>query len=715
MRRLLSPVLILLLALDGLAVQVVATASPAGAQATPVFEFVGGGYGHGVGMSQYGAHGMAAAGFSYDQILAYYYQGTTLEATAQPADIRVLLGRTGGTTVTPTGAMEATVNGAHQATFQPGEAGTVWADGTGITFQGDPNWEPQGPFYGTVELRYGQGQPALLSLTGRRYQWGALRFTNQGGVLEVTVVGLTMEDYLYGLGEMPSSWEPAALMTQAVAGRTYAKEAIERRRTTSPSRTYDLDGSVADQAYIGYEKEVGTYASRWRSAVDSTAGQVVLYGGAAIQAFYSSSSGGYTENSEIPFSAALPYARGVPDPYDAGVNGDNTLSSWKRAFSQAEMSSALASLGLGTITALSIGGTIGVSGRIDDATVRVTGTNGSANITGASFRSKVNALFPGNLSRQFPSSKIAIEANPYGNIDVVRVDPGTVRVSGWALDPNTSDPIDVHVYVGPNGYARTANLDRPDVGAAFGLGSAHGFDLSLPPPGDGSYQVCVYAINVGIGANVLLGCRTISTAVTPFGVVDAVRRQPGGVGFSGWAIDPDTTQPADVHMYVGSTGTNGPASLARSDIGAAFPLYGANHGFDRVVPAAAGRQTWCGYVINVAGGSTQSLGCGAIDVAVNPIGVIDLIERVPGGTRIAGWAIDPDTANAIDVHLYVGNIGTNGAAALSRGDIASAFPGYGPDHGFDRVVPVDPTGKDVCAYAINQGAGTTTLLGCRRL
>jgi hypothetical protein len=225
----------------------------------------------------------------------------------------------------------------------------------------------------------------------------------------------------------------------------------------------------------------------------------------------------------------------------------------------------------------------------------------------------------------------------------------------------------------------------------------------------------VYAINVGAGANALLGCRSVTTAVTPFGMVDRVERRPGGVGFTGWAIDPDTTAPTDVHLYVGSTGTNGAASLARADIGSAYPAYGQNHGFDRVVPASAGRQSWCSYAINVGPGSTRTLACGTIDVAVNPYGVIDLIQKVPGGTRIAGWAIDPDTASPIDVHLYVGAVGTNGSASLNRGDIGSAFPPYGSNHGFDRVVPVDPTGKDVCAYAINQGAGTTTLLGCRRL
>ncbi|MGH9084691.1 MAG: SpoIID/LytB domain-containing protein [Acidimicrobiales bacterium] len=715
MRR--SLPLALVLALLGPLLQVV-EAPTAGAQTAPTFEFVGGGYGHGVGMSQYGAHGMAAVGYDHHQILTHYYQGTSIDTVPQPGDIRVLLGRTSGTTVTPAQnahGLLAYVNGTHVATFQPNEPVTVWAHGpSSITMQGYPQWPVQGPFTGTLELRYAQGEPASVSLTGRRYRWGALRFLTVGGSLNVLVAGLTMQQYLYGLGEMPSAWETEALKVQAIAGRSYAQEAIQRRRAADPNRFYDLDASVIDQAYVGYEKEVGSVNTRWLSAVDATDSRVARYGGQTIQAFYSSSSGGHTENSEIPFSAALPYARGVPDPHDGGVNGDNSLHQWRRTYSQAEMTNAMAGLGVGTVTNIHIQGTIGVSGRIDDADVRVSGTSGTATIKGSTFRSRVNNQFS-TLSREFPSSKIAVDSDPFGNLELVRADPGTVRVIGWAIDPNTDEPIDVHVYIGSTGFARTADFERPDVGGAYGQGSRHGFDLSLPPQGDGPFQVCVYAINVGPGANVLLGCRSITTAVTPFGVVDIVRRQPGGVGMTGWAIDPDTTAPVDVHLYVGSNGTNGAASGHRADIGTAFPAYGPNHGFDRIVPAAAGRQSWCAYVINVGPGATRSLGCGSIDVAVNPFGVVDLIQAVPGGTRVAGWAIDPDTAAPIDVHLYVGSSGTNGAAALARGDIAAAFPGYGPYHGFDRVVPVNPAGKDVCAYAINQAAGTTTLLGCRRM
>src|SRR6478609_2575646 len=62
--------------------------APAGSGA--LFLFSGHGYGHGVGMGQWGAQGYAEQGYTYDQILAAYYPGTTLGDTATTS-IRVLL------------------------------------------------------------------------------------------------------------------------------------------------------------------------------------------------------------------------------------------------------------------------------------------------------------------------------------------------------------------------------------------------------------------------------------------------------------------------------------------------------------------------------------------------------------------------------------------------------------------------------------------------
>lgn len=111
----------------------------------------------------------------------------------------------------------------------------------------------------------------------------------------------------------------------------------------------------------------------------------------------------------------------------------------------------------------------------------------------------------------------ALAGNPFGNFEEAEWDVGQapqVRLSGWALDPDTSAPIDVHVYLNGNFVtSTTANWHRPDVGSAYpGSGDYHGFLLHLSKPefeGDG--ELCVYGINVGDGnENSLIGCRTIA-------------------------------------------------------------------------------------------------------------------------------------------------------------------------------------------------------------
>ena len=90
--------------------------------------------------------------------------------------------------------------------------------------------------------------------------------------------------------------------------------------------------------------------------------------------------------------------------------------------------------------------------------------------------------------------------------------------------------------------------------------------------------------------------------------------------------------------------------------------------------------------------------------------------RSAGKVRVAGWAIDPDTAAPIPVHVYVGPVGHALVADKARTDVGALYPGYGSAHGLVGEVP-DPGGPiSVCAYAINSaGGGANQLLGCRSL
>lgn len=311
------------------------------------------------------------------------------------------------------------------------------------------------------------------------------------------------------------------------------------------------------------------------------------------------------------------------------------------------------------------------------------------------------------------------EVSPVGWVDgVVRV-PGGLHVTGWALDPESASAIDVHVYVNGVGYnIGQASISRSDIGARYPQwGGAHGFDTVIPWTGSGTASVCVYGINVGAGSPSLLGCRTLAVTHAPFGAVDLVRRVPGGLRVAGWALDPDTTGPVDVHVYVGASGTNiGPATISRPDVAAAYPDWGPAHGFDVTIPwTAAGAVDVCAYAMNVGGGSPTLLGCRRIDVRNEPTGVLDTARRVSGGIRVSGWALDPDVSGPVDVHVYLNGTGFNlGPATVSRPDVAGAMPGYGDQHGFDATLPWSAPGAvTACAYAIDAGAGSSnSALGC---
>lgn len=209
---------------------------------------------------------------------------------------------------------------------------------------------------------------------------------------------------------------------------------------------------------------------------------------------------------------------------------------------------------------------------------------------------------------------VAVSHVPFGALDVVRRVPGGIQVAGWAIAPDTTGPVDVHLYVGGSGTnLGQAVVARPDVGAAYpDWGSNHGFSATIPGSAPGAVDVCAYAINSGPGSTTALGCRRVEVRNEPTGVLESVRRVPGGVRVSGWALDPDVAGPVDVHVYLNGSGFNtGPASRPRPDVGQAAPGYGDLHGFDvTLLWSAPGAVTACVYAINAGAGSNHaSLGC----------------------------------------------------------------------------------------------------------
>lgn len=228
-------------------------------------------------------------------------------------------------------------------------------------------------------------------------------------------------------------------------------------------------------------------------------------------------------------------------------------------------------------------------------------------------------------------------------------------------------------------------------------------------------MVCITALNVGLGSDTSLGCGEVDELIgSPIGSLDVATGGLGIVNVAGWALDPETGDPIDVHVYVDGHGTATTAADERSDVGDAFPGYGSDHGFSLSLGAAPGSHQVCAYGINVDVGANSLLGCRTVVVpGGSPFGSLDVVTAGVGVVSVAGWAIDPDTAASIAVHVYVDGSGVALAAGGSRPDVAGAFPGYGAAHGFAATIPAARGPHQVCAYGINIGAGTNALIGCR--
>jgi hypothetical protein len=133
---------------------------------------------------------------------------------------------------------------------------------------------------------------------------------------------------------------------------------------------------------------------------------------------------------------------------------------------------------------------------------------------------------------------------------------------------------------------------------------------------------------------------------------------------------------------------------------------------------ASGNHAVCAYGINTAGTGTNTLlGCRYFTISGDPKGSLDVVSSPqPGTVRVAGWAFDPDAVLATTtIHVYVDNgFGGIFQANKVRGDIGSAFPGVGNNHGYDMTLSLSRGVHTVCTYAINAaGAGTNPQLGCR--
>lgn len=272
---------------------------PASAYGEAVFVVSGRGWGHGVGMSQYGAYGQAQAGRSHEQILGHYYTGTTI-GKAGRKEVRVLLAE-GRQAVTLSSTVPFSAVDATGATFK-------LAKGV-LTLRSDlalPSAAGPATVRAKQPLVVRPGKKAVLGLDGKLYR-GKLELVPAGGFLRVVNV-VPLESYLQGVvaGEVPYSWPTEALEAQAVAARSYALANLEK------GKPFDLYSDVRSQVYLGVAGEKPTTTR----AVTNTAGEVVLYGGKVATTYYFSTSGGKTASAADVFGFDVPYLRSRPDPWD---------------------------------------------------------------------------------------------------------------------------------------------------------------------------------------------------------------------------------------------------------------------------------------------------------------------------------------------------------------------------------------------------------------
>ena len=355
-----------------LTVLLVMLLAPAAADAATVHVVRGGGFGHGIGMSQYGAYGLAQHGYTFRRILAHYYRGTQLTA-APSRPVRVLL-QASRSRVRLRGATRA--SGGKRLRADVTYSVRRGADGL-LTLSG--GGERIGSFEAPLRLNQ-PGRP--LRLMGRAInglQNGLYRGTLElqpgaaGGVTAIN--SLPLDPYVQGVvaGEMPSAWALDALRAQAVTARTYALA------TRKSGGLFDQYPDTRSQVYRGVRGE----SARSNQAVRDTAGQILTYEDKPAVTYYFSTSGGRTENVELSFlgSEPKPWLQSVEDPYD----DISPRHRWQERFSARELASRLRAPGrFRKVRVLKRG----KSPRIVRA--RVYGSRGSRVLTGAQIRARLD-------------------------------------------------------------------------------------------------------------------------------------------------------------------------------------------------------------------------------------------------------------------------------------------------------------------------------------
>jgi SpoIID/LytB domain protein len=376
--------------------------------ATPEAEVtvLGHGWGHGMGMSQYGAQGAARLGCTYRTILQTYYRDTSVVARTLDAPVRLALASASSKATLRAEGRAVTWTAGSSTVKQP--ADSTWtvkpstkSGGAGLAvFDADGDralWVAQGE---RLSAAHGGTVVVIRPWAGSwqlRTRWDTARFVSTGSTFSVTeAIGASggrtaVQKYLAGLAEIPTRWPAEALKAQAVAARTYLTS-----RYNSASGAYLLGTTSAAQVYTGaaHEDQDSALGGHWRDAVDATKGKIIVDGGGRpIEAMYSSSMGGRTEDRQYVYGRyGISYLKSVDDSrWDRA--SDNPYRSWSAGFSKADIAKRF---GFDSVSSWSVPKR-GAAARVGG--VKITGKDGGVAVTryfsGSSAKSRLGVRSPG--------------------------------------------------------------------------------------------------------------------------------------------------------------------------------------------------------------------------------------------------------------------------------------------------------------------------------
>jgi SpoIID/LytB domain protein len=322
----------------------------------------GRGFGHGVGMSQYGAYGYAKHGRGYRSILGHYYRHTRI-GTAN-GHVRVLLA-SGVGSVGYSKARRACGKRLHKGRHYR------FADSGSSVVLRSRRGRKLASCGRSGTARGGNG----IRVDGKGTYRGELMAKETHGLLVVNRVGL--DDYARGViaNEMSSSWPQDALRAQAVATRSSGL-------SSTGGRGFDVYDDTRSQVYRGK----GSETRATDRAVRATRDKVLRYHKQVIMAFFFSTSGGQTESARYVFgSGSVRYLKSVRDPFD----DVSPFHKWKVTHSRQEMESRLDGLFQGRLRKIKVTKT-GDSPRIVKA--RVVGSRGSSRVSGSTLQGRLGLM-----------------------------------------------------------------------------------------------------------------------------------------------------------------------------------------------------------------------------------------------------------------------------------------------------------------------------------